>query len=178
MKKLIMIVAFLLVPFTAMAGMMPLTSSEMNNTTGQLGIGIDVTALDVDVAVDVGGIDIIPATALGMTEGFFQVATLGTLDIAIILTGDIDADIEITPVGIAIAVDVTGLGITVSTLALDVDCLADLNGDGVLGTPGVDFGPMDLLNVSLSNLTIDVNSAILMVDVLPTLGLTIGTTQL
>jgi len=186
MKKLIMIVAFLLIPFTAMAGMTSLTNSEMNNTTGQLGLGIDVTELNVDVDLSTSQIDIIPATALGMpNQGFFEIGALANVHIDIILNGDIDADIEITPVGIAIALDITNLDINVSDLTLNVDCLADVNGDGniwldpadpSLGTDGT-LAQMDLLNLSITGLDIGVNLATLMVDVLPTVGLEIGTTQ-
>ena len=181
MKKFFIIVALLLIPFTAMAGMMTMTNSDMEATTGQLGLGVDVTALDLDVSLSTGIIDIIPGTAIGMPEGFFQIGALTNVDITVVLGGNIDADIEITPMGIAIALDIADLDITVSALDLDIDCLAQTVGTADLpwpvGPTGLALAPMDLANLSITNLGIGVNSATLMVDVLPTVGLGIGTTQ-
>ena len=176
MKKFIIITALLLIPFTAMAGMAPMTNSDMEATTGQLGLGIDVTSLSMDVALSTGVVDLFPATPIGMTEGVLQI---GALDLEIgITSGQIDADIEITPVGMTIALGIDGLDIGIpGPLSLDVDCLADSAGDGMAGFPG-DIAPMDLLNVELSDIVVGIGSLNLMVDVLPTVGLVVGTTQL
>ena len=171
MKKFIIITALLLIPFTAMAGMAPMTNSDMEATTGQLGLGIDVTKLEMKVVLSTGVVDLFPTGE--DPPAMLQIGAIEELEIEI-ESGQIDADIEITPVGLAIAVGIDGLEIDISDLGLDVDCLADADGDGDLDDPIM----MDLLNVELSDIGVEIEPLNLMVDVLPTVGLAVGTTQL
>ena len=159
-------------PFTAMADMISMTNSDMEITTGQLGIGVDVTGLDMGVSLDVGTIDVLPVAAAG-GHGVIRVAALTGLNIAIV-SGQIDADIEVTPIGIAIRVGIADLGVGISDMVIDVDTLGSLDGSGTFGS----LGPMDLANMTVNNLAIAIGDMGLMVDVLPTVGLAIGTTQI
>jgi len=172
MKKFFIMVALLMVPFAATAGMITMTNSDMEITTGQLGIGVDITALDLDVELSTGVIDVIPSPLAG-APGVIQIGALDGLEIGVELNGDIDADIEVTPAGIAIAADITDLGVTISDLDLDIDCLAT---DGS-GDPNT-LAPMNLANLEITDLAIGVGAVTLLVDVIPTVGLAVGTTQL
>ena len=198
MKKLIMIVAFLLIPFTAMAGMTPLTNSEMGNTTGQLGLGIDVTDLDLDVELKL--------TPINILNGFIQANVVtgndSTLSLAIDTVGTLDLDVEITPAGIAIALALGGLTISSTdeiVIGLDALCTdGSLTGyddttDPVtpptlnyLGAAIVIDDTTDpittnagygLLATSISNLAITVGALDATIDIMPTVMLKVGTTQ-
>lgn len=112
------VLGLLMLPQAGMAKLVALSEDQLSEVTGQAGIGIDVTHLDIDTHLDT-------LTTLGGILTLSDVTIMGAIDYKVPLTTNIVSGVT-TPVGAMAGIGMMGLGMVglvnhAVDMAIDID---------------------------------------------------------